>query len=77
MLPHGRKLAKCRVKLHKQAAETFKKCPVTRALVVQRGGNHGATWSLVYQACIMIEMRRVPLFNSPNKITNLRHFRLR
>ena len=38
MLPHGRKRAKCSVELHKQTAEAFKKCLVTRAFVVQRGG---------------------------------------
>ena len=48
MLPHDRKPAKCCVEPRKQAAETFKKCPVTRVLVVQREGNHGATWSLVH-----------------------------
>lgn len=38
MPPHGRKRAKCSVALQKQTAETFKKSPVTRAVVVQRGG---------------------------------------
>ena len=38
MPPHGRKRANCSVAQHKQTAETFKKSPVTRAVVLQRGG---------------------------------------
>ena len=55
MPPHGRKRAKCSVVLHKQTAETFKKSPVTRAVVVRTWrqnndiilSNDGAAWDLV------------------------------